>query len=164
MKKIIILSLFVFLTASITAKASNTIVLKEGGIESISSEVLKQFGYTFYRATEVNWTINNTYQKATFMLNGKVTYSLYDLNNKFLVATQLTDASELPVKVTQDLAKNYADFKVANILKVLERPSDCNMEDDTNSYWIDLTNQDQHLVAVAISNSSINVVKREKVN
>lgn len=164
MKKIIILSLFVFLTASITAKASNTIVLKEGGIESISSEVLKQFGYTFYRATEVNWTINNTYQKATFMLNGKVTYSLYDLNNKFLVATQLTNTSELPVRVTQDLAKNYADFKVVNVLKVLERPSDYNMEDDTNSYWIDLTNQDQHLVAVAISNSSINVVKREKVN
>ena len=163
MKKIIILSLFVFLTASITAKASNTIVLKEGGIESISSEVLKQFGYTFYRATEVNWTINNTYQKATFMLNGKVTYSLYDLNNKFLVATQLTNTSELPVRVTQDLAKNYADFKVVNVLKVLERPSDYNMEDDTNSYWIDLTNQDQHLVAVAISNSSINVVIREKV-
>lgn len=163
MKKSIILSLFVFLSASITVKANHASVSKEGGIESISSDVLKQFGYTFYRATEVTWTINNTYQKATFMLNGKVSYSLYDLNNKFLVATQLTNSNELPAKITQDLAKNYADFKIVNVLKVLERPTDFNMEDDTNSFWIDLINKDQHLIAVAISNTSISIVKREKV-
>ena len=163
MKKLIISSLFIFLASSASIKASNKVLVKDNGIENIASDVLRQFGYSFYRAINVNWTINNTYQKATFLLNGKVTYALYDLNNRFLVATQLTDVSELPEKLKVNLSSEYAAYKVANILKVIERPSDFEYVDDTNSYWLDLVSEKQHLVAIAVTNSSINIVKKENV-
>ncbi|TKB96354.1 hypothetical protein [Pedobacter cryophilus] len=163
MKKLIISSLFIFLATSASIKANTKVVIKDNGIESIASDVLRQFGYSFYRATNVNWTINNTYQKATFLLNGKVTYALYDLNNRFLVATQLTNVSELPERVKASLTSEYAAYKVTNVLKVIERPSDFQYDDDTNSYWLDLVSEKQHLVAIAVTNSSINIVKKENV-
>jgi hypothetical protein len=68
------------------------------------SFLLRQFVYTFYRNANVSCLTKNNYQKETFILNGKVTYSLYHLSNNFLVATELIKATELPEKIQEKLA------------------------------------------------------------
>nr|MBC7614304.1 hypothetical protein [Pseudopedobacter sp.] len=164
MKKLIISSLFMFFAATTILKADSITFKKDdGGSEKIASTVLQHFGYTFYRASEVNWTINKSYQKATFLLNGKATYALYDLDNKFLVATQLVGSNDLPTKAQKELISEYSTYKVANVLKVIARPTDYNLQDDTNAYWVDLTNQTSRLVAIAFPGSDLNLVKSEKI-
>ena len=164
MKKLIISSLFMFFAATTILKADSITFKKDdGGSEKIASTVLQHFGYTFYRASEVNWTINKSYQKATFVLNGKTTYALYDLDNKFLVATQLVEVKDLPTKAKEELTSEYSTYKVANVLKVIARPTDYNLQDDTNAYWVDLTSKTDHLIAIAFPGSDLNLVKSEKI-
>ncbi len=164
MKKLIISSLFMFFAATTILKADDSTIKKDdGGSEKIASSVLQHFGYTFYRASDINWTVSKTYQKATFLLAGKTTYAIYDLNNKFLVATQLADIKELPTKAQEELTANYAAYKVANVLKVISRPADYNLQDDTNAYWVDLTGNSEHLIAIAFPGSYLSLVKSEKV-
>ncbi|MBU2376423.1 MAG: hypothetical protein KJ744_10775, partial [Bacteroidetes bacterium] len=164
MKKLIISSLFMFFAATTVLKAGVTTFTKDdGGSEKIASTVLRHFGYTFYRASDVTWTINKTYQKATFILNGKPTYAIYDLENKFLVATQLVETKELPEKAQAELTTKFVDYKVANVLKVIARPTDYQLQDDTNAYWVDLTSKADHLIAIAFPGSDFNIVKAEKI-
>lgn len=162
MKKLIISSLFIFFAATTVLRADTNIVKFDGGSEKISSSVLQHFGYTFYRASDVNWTVNSSYQKATFILNGKTTYALYDLSNKFLVATQLANVSDLPAAAQETLKKDYADYQTDNILKVVSRPADYQMEDDTNAYWLDLSKGNEHVIAIVFPKSDLRVVKTEK--
>ncbi|MEO5912438.1 MAG: hypothetical protein ABIP95_16250 [Pelobium sp.] len=162
MKKLIISSLFLYFATTTLLIAKDKDVKREDGIENVSSNVLQQFGYNFYKASNISWTVNKTYQKATFLLNGKTTYAIYDLENKFLVSTQLIEVSELPEKVQESLSKEYKEYKILNVLKVVSRPSDYQFQDDTNAYWIDLSSKDQHLFAVSLSGISLTVVKTEK--
>ncbi len=164
MKKLIISALFILFTATTLVQASDRDLKKDDGIEKVSSNVLRHFGYTFYRATNVSWTVNKTYQKATFLLNGKTTYAIYDLDNNFLVATQLTETSELPAKTQESLKADYGNYKVANILKVIERPANYQLSDDTDSYWLDLVNEKEHVIAIAFPNTKITTVKVEQLN
>lgn len=163
MKKLILNSLFIFLIAATSVKAHTIPAKVDDGIEKISSDVLRHFGYSFYRASNTIWTTNSTYQKATFTLNGKTTYALYDLKSRFLVATQLTTINELPERVKENIKKDFTDYQVTNILKVIERPSDYQFEDDTNAYWIDLNNGAEQVVAVCLNNSDISIVKSSKL-
>jgi hypothetical protein len=163
MKKLILNSLFIFLIAVSSVKADTKLAKVDDGIEKISSDVLRHFGYSFYRASNISWTINNAYQKATFMLNGKTTYALYDLSSRFLVATQLTEVGDLPEKIKENLKKDFADYKVGNILKVIERPGDYQFEDDTNAYWLDLNSKTEQVVAVSLNSSSLSIVKTLKL-
>lgn len=162
MKKFIIYSLFIFVLANPLFLNAGELTKRDDVIERISSNVLQHFGYTFYRAKNVSWTINNTYQKATFTLNDKVTYAIYDLKNNFLVATQTVTVNELPEKSKLILEKNYTDYKPVNILKIVARPADYELEDDTNSYWLELINDKESLIAVTLPQFDVSVVKREK--
>ena len=61
MKKLIISSLFMFFAATTILKADSITFKKDdGGSEKIASTVLQHFGYTFYRASEVNSLLNGT--------------------------------------------------------------------------------------------------------
>ena len=70
---------------------------------------------------------------------------------------------DLSAKAQENLEKNYADFKPTAILKVVARPSDFQFDDDTTAFWIELVNKNEHLVAVAMPNADLSIVKKEKV-
>lgn len=162
MKKFIIHSLFILALATPFISKADEFFAKDDAIEKISSNVLQHFGYTFYRAQNVTWSINKDYQKATFILNSKVTYAIYDLNNNFLVATQVASVDELPEKSKLSLEQNYADYKTVHVLKIVSRPLNYELEDDTDAFWVELQKGQENLVAVAFPNSDLNVVKKEK--
>jgi hypothetical protein len=49
------------------------------------------------------------------------------------------------------------------VLKVIARPADYNLQDDTNAYWVDLTSKENHLIAIAFPDTDLNIVKSEKI-
>lgn len=164
MKKLIIYSLFLLVATTTFANAASMAIRDEDNIEKVSSNVLQHFGYTFYRATDVKWEINKNYQKAIFKLEGKQTHAIYDLNNNFLVATQIASINDLSNKAKESLAKNYADYKTKVVLRVIARPSNFQYNDDTSALWVELVSKDKYLVAVAMPNADLSIVKSEKVN
>lgn len=162
MKKFIILSIAsFFISASSIADDKEKTTSKT---ESISDNVLRQFSYNFYRATDVKWAITNNYQKATFSLNGKASYAIFDLQNNFLVATQSVEFANLPAKAQKEINQKFDNCKGLSIVKVLSRPEDYRFNDDTDSYWVSLLHNNQQIILFVSADSEVNVVKTSKLS
>lgn len=163
MKKLFISSMFIFFTLTMVASASTKTSRVDDDKEKISTPVLQQFGFTFYNAKNVNWSFSQNYQKASFDLDGKKTFAFYDLENNFLVSTQLVDFSDLPQKAKEEILKSYKDYTSIDVLKVIARPIDYQLEDDTNAYWLKITNNESCVIGLIFPNSKLNIVKTEKI-
>ena len=160
MKKLIISSFVLFFAISTISLASPLRNIDDEIVTSrIADNVLQHFGYNFFRASDVSWTVEKEFQKATFKLNGKTSYALYDLEGNFLVATQKCEKSELAPKVQQSLDQEYADYTLVQALKVISRASDYKFADDTNSVWLNLESNGKSLVAIVYPGNTISVVK-----
>lgn len=157
MKKVFILS-FVALILSLSTQADDGSAKSVKNLESISDNTLRQFGSIFYRASDVKWSINSSYQKATFTLNGKPSYAIYDHGSQLLVATQNVSTEELPSKAQHSLKANYADFKIIKAVKVISRPSDYKFNDDTDHYWVSLVNDNKQVFLLISPSSDITLV------
>lgn len=161
MKKFIILSFAsLLLTSTIVADEKE----KSTKVENISDNVLRQFSYNFYRATDVKWAITNNYQKASFNLNGKASYAIFDLQNQFLVATQLEEFANLPIEAQQVIKQKFVNCKAISIVKVISRPSDYQFNDDTDSYWVSLLHNNQQIILLVSPNAEVNIVKTNKLS
>jgi len=162
MKKAFILS-FVVLVLSLSTQADDGSVKAAKKSESISDNTLRQFGSIFYRANDVKWSMNNSYQKATFTLEGKPSYAIYDYNSQLLVATQTASTEELPAKAQQSLKANYSDFKIIKAVKVISRPSDYKFSDDTDHYWVSLVKDNKQVFLLISPSSDITIVSTKNL-
>jgi|GEM_PF-3080675 len=157
MKKAFILS-FVALVLSLSTQADDGSAKAVKTLESISDNTLRQFGSIFFRASDVKWSMNSSYQKATFKLNGKPSYAIYGYNSQLLVATQTASTEELPAKAQQSLKTNFADFTITKAVKVISRPADYQFNDDTNHYWVSLVNEKKQVILLISPSADITIV------
>jgi hypothetical protein len=163
MKKLIISSFFLFFAVNTIVFASPVRTADdEVATAKIADNVLQHFGYNFFRASDVSWSVNKDFQKATFKLNGKTSYAIYNLNGNFLVATQKCAKEDLSEKVKTSLEKDYAGYNLVQALKVISRATDYQFNDDTDSIWLDLASKNDNLVAVVNPENMISVVKTIK--
>jgi hypothetical protein len=161
MKKLIISSFFLFFAVNTIAFASPVLHTTDEEVvaEKIADNVLQHFGYNFFRASQVSWTVGKDFQKATFKQNGKTTYAIYSLEGNFLVATQKCTIEDLSEKVKAQLEKDYASYNLVQALKVISRAAIYEYSDDTDSIWLDLVSKENSLVVVVSPRNDIAVVK-----
>ncbi len=162
MKKVFILSL-VALVLSLSTQADDGSAKATKTLASVSDNTLKNFGSIFYRASDVKWTMNNKYQKATFNLNGKPSYAIYDFNSELLVATQAATTEELPVKAQQSLKNNYSNYRVTKAVKVISRPADYKFNDDTDHYWVSMANEEKQVILLISPSADITIVSSKNL-
>lgn len=162
MKKTFIF-LFTVLVFAYSAKADKSASKSEIALENITDNTLRQFGSTFYRASDVTWSINKSYQKASFILNGKTSYAIYDQNSQLLVATQNASFEEIPNKAQTSIKSTYANYKVNKAVKVISRPTDYQFNDDTDHYWISLSNDTKELILLISPGADISVVSTKEL-
>ena len=71
--------------------------------ETVKKEVLSAFKSNFTNATEISWTISDTYYKAAFTLNDQKVFAFYNLEGQFLGLTRYISSLQLPVKLHNSL-------------------------------------------------------------
>src|SRR5215218_4574815 len=78
--------------------------------EDVNPAALKSFNSSFKNATEVNWSVSNTYYKANFALDGQYVAAYYDAEGKTIAITRNISSFQLPITLQANLKKNYQDF------------------------------------------------------
>jgi len=128
MKKLIILSC---LFAALSATASNP--------PEVNEKVLKAFGETFMKATDVVWhEVQNLYE-ASFKQSEITSRVIYDQDGNLLRTTRYYSQENLPINILTKLQKRFAGKSVYGVteLSMEDQVSyHITMQDEKNWYII----------------------------
>ena len=105
--------------------------------EDVSPRAVKSFNKSFKNATEVKWTVTDSYSKADFSLNGQYVSAFYNEDGSMIALTRNLSSLQLPIALQADLKRNYDCYWISNVLEVAN--------EEGTSYYITLENADDQL-------------------
>jgi hypothetical protein len=84
----------------------------------IHPSIEKSFKNTFAQATEVNWSVNDNFYKADFVLNGQYATVFYDCEGTLMATTRNISSLQLPVTLQANLRKDYNEYWISNLFEM----------------------------------------------
>ena len=155
-----------FITAAIATMFSITALAADGGKKNtteagINTTALTNFATGFSDITDVTWSVSANCQKATFLKDGITTTAFYDLSGQFIGTTNKVDYAIIPYDAKETIAKKYAGYDVAEVIKFKYDGS--NTEINPIVYFIDLKKGDVSEVILKIApGESLSFYKKVK--
>jgi len=104
-----------FLSALVSIAITVTSFAAEGN--KVSLGVLNNFAYHFKHASDVTWTSEENYAKATFKWNNISTEAVYTPEGDFIGSMQAITLEELPVNAKRKFAKKYEGYTVKEAIR-----------------------------------------------
>lgn len=145
MKKLFFTALLA-ISASVSAFATDT--------NNANSAAVSNFENTFTKASEITWTTNKDYSKATFVLNSVRMEALYTLQGDFIGTTKGITLDELPVSAKRDFAKKYAGYTVTEAIRFEGI--------EEGAYFVSAKNEKETVVLKVSDGGLVSVVKSTK--
>ena len=142
MKKMMIAMALVLTVITTTAFAGVT----------VKQEVLNAFKTEFATATEVNWTVGDTYYKADFTLNDQKLFAFYSLDGEFLALTRNISSLQLPLNLQKSLKNKFSGQWITDLFEVANG--------EGTAYYITLETADTKIVLKSIGGSDWTVYKK----
>ncbi len=119
----------------------------------VSRIAVENFQSTFSNATDVKWTVGDTYYKAEFQMNGQYASAYYDMEACELIATTRNVSSlQLPIALQASLKNDYSGFWVSELFEVSNEAG--------TQYYVTLENADNKLVLRSASYSEWKTFKK----
>ena len=122
--------------------------------ETVKKEVLNAFRSNFTNATEISWTVSDTYYKAAFTLNDQKVFAFYSLDGQFLGLTRYISSIQLPVKLHNSLMKNQPGKWITDLFEVAN--------DEGTTYYITVEDANTKLVLKSNGSNDWNVFKKSE--
>jgi hypothetical protein len=136
MKKLFIAALLA-LTVAGSAFAKDT--------KKVNALVVRTFDSEFRKASNVTWTVNEEYVKATFTLNNEKMEAIYNPSGERIGTSRAITIDELPVKTKRAFAKNYGDYAVKEAIEFTGT--------EENGYFISAENE-KEVVVLKVNNTN----------
>jgi hypothetical protein len=108
------------------------------GDVTVSSRVLDAFKSDFSSATEIAWTANHDYYKASFVFNDQHVSAFYNMDGELMGMTRYIRSLDLPISLQANLKKGYSNYWISDLFEVSNH--------DGTSYYITLENADSKIV------------------
>ncbi len=120
------------------------------GENSINYSVKTNFQKDFGKVSNVEWTANDNFSTATFVLNNKRTNAFYDNNAELIGTSHAITIDDLPASAKRVFLKKYTDYTLTEAIQF----------DSTNesSYFIAAKN-DEKAIVFKISNGQVSIFK-----
>lgn len=116
------------------------------GDEKVSPTVLEAFQTSFDNATEVEWSISDSYYKANFNMNGRYVSAFYDTDGKMIALTRNISSFELPLMLQASLKKVSEDSWISDLFEM--------STDEGTTYYVTLEKAGSKTILKASSLSS----------
>lgn len=104
----------------------------------VNAKVLHAFKTEFVYASQVEWTVEPNYYKATFDLNGQRVFAFYSKGGALMGLARNISSAQLPVDLQVDLKKEYGSFWISDLFEV--------SNNEGTAYYITLENADTKLI------------------
>ena len=142
MKKMMIVLAMVFTLITTTSFAGAT----------VKQEVLNAFKTEFTKATEVNWSVGDTYYKAAFTMNDQKLFAFYSLDGEFLALTRNISSLQLPLNLQKSLKNRVTGQWITDLFEVANG--------EGTAYYITLESADTKVVLKSVGGSDWTVYKK----
>lgn len=119
---------------------------------TVNQAVLESFKSSFKNATEVNWTVAESYFKADFAMNGQYVAAYYDTYGKMIAMTRNISSLQLPIFLQASLKNNYENYWISDLFEVAN--------EDGTTYYITIENADTKIVLKSSSSSDWSTYKK----
>jgi len=145
MKKLF-LSLLIASTVIASAFAKDT--------KKVNALVASNFKADFSNASNINWTTNDQYIKASFVLNDEKMEAFYNERGEKIASSKTISIDDLPVKAKRSFAKNYGGYTVKETIEFE------GIED--SGYYISAENEKESVVLKVNSIGGLSTFKTTK--
>lgn len=123
--------------------------------ENVRQDVLNAFKNDYASATEVSWTIGDTYYQAAFTMNNQKLFAFYSSDGEFIALTRYISSLQLPLNLHNSLKKHFTGQWITNLFEVVNS--------DGTMYYVTLENANSKIVLNTSVNSDWRVfMKAEK--
>ena len=158
MKKLLVITLIIaVLNTSLFASRTqrNSVNAK------VSYIVLKRFSKDYTNAKDVKWSVDEKFQKADFIKNNIKMTAFYNRQNQFVALSMVIDAKMIPVNTQKEIAEQYPNC-IVNEVFVVQYNTEVNPDVDEATYFVDLKNDSQEIIARIAPDTHIHFFARIK--
>jgi hypothetical protein len=120
--------------------------------KSVNSKVLDAFTAEFASATDVNWSVNAQFTKASFKMNGKNLDAFYNFSGDMVCLTQAVPYESLSQKVQKNIAKKYAGYSIGETVYF--------QNNDESAYYIAAENDTKKLI-LKVTNNHVTIFRKK---
>ena len=106
--------------------------------ENVRQDVLNAFKSEFSSATEVSWTIGNTYYQAAFTMNNQKLFAFYTSDGEFIALTRYISSLQLPLTLHNSLKKYFPGQWITDMFEVVNS--------EGTKYYVTLEDADSKIV------------------
>jgi hypothetical protein len=121
-------------------------------VPDINAKALTAFNNQFTNATDVEWSADIDFYKATFLYNSNYITAYYNTEGDFVASIRNITSSNLPLMLQTRLKNNYSDYWISNLYELTKNES--------TSYYITLENADQKIILKSAGDSGWTVHKK----
>ncbi|MCW3109009.1 MAG: hypothetical protein JWQ09_3515 [Segetibacter sp.] len=145
MKKLFLVALLA-VTVAASAFAKDT--------KKVNAAAIGNFKVEFKRASDVTWTVNDNYVKATFILNNERMEAFYNENGERIGTSRAITLDELPVKAKRAFAKKFDGYTVKQAIEF----------DGTEetAYYLSAENEKESVILKVDNSEGLSTFKRTK--
>ena len=106
--------------------------------ENVRQDVLNAFKNDYSSATEVSWTIGDTYYQAAFTMNNQKLFAFYSSDGEFIALTRYISSLQLPLNLHNSLKKRFTGQWITNLFEVVNS--------DGTMYYVTLEDANSKIV------------------
>ena len=148
MKKVFYTALLVMGLSVSTFAANDYSEKKEA---KVTTSLQSKFETTYAGATNVTWTVNDKFQKASFTLNGVQMTAFYDLNNDYVATTHPTKADVLSTVALNRISKAYKGYEIGKVIEY---------DNGSKVLFVDLKKGEKEVLVRVMPNNSVYFFKQ----
>lgn len=124
------------------------------GENLVSREALESFQKSFKTATNITWSVSETFYKASFSLNGIYASAYYTSDGKMIALTRNISSLQLPMTLQASLKQDYSQYWISDLFELAN--------DEGTHYYITVEDGDNRLVLKSNSSEWSVFIKQRK--
>jgi hypothetical protein len=147
MKKILMMALIALATGT-TAFA---------GPKTVSTKATEHFAAAFKNAKNVNWKVDNRYDKVSFVLDGEKVDAFYDVFGELIGTSKTAAFDKLPKNAIEVITTKYT-FPEYQLKDCIEFTT----SDNEKNYYVSFDKQNETVVLAITKGGSVSVFAKKK--
>ena len=113
--------------------------------DDVTPAVKESFNNSFKNATEVAWTVNDNFYKASFVFNSQYITAFYSADGKMIAVSRNISSTQLPIALQANLKMACRNYWISDLIELAN--------EEGTVYYVTLENADTKLILKSTPNS-----------
>ncbi len=122
--------------------------------EGVNNQIATSFSKDFTSATNISWSVEKNFTKATFTLNNQVMFAFYSEEGNLIATARNILSQQLPINLLKSVRKDYGNYWISDLFEI--------DKDGQTSYYVTLENGDETLILKSNGFGEWSTYKRAK--